>query len=120
MSAVELPRALRAEPDDERRGHPTAKSIVDYIFRWMGKKFLSTDRQEEIGILSPEVRARLAQSYAALEGQDCGRCGRGAGRSPAGGPDGAVQRVRGRPGVRSLWCANGADTQLLHVPRLWD
>ncbi len=45
-----------------------AKSIVDYIFRWMGKKFLTTDQQEEVGILSPEVRARLAQSYAALEG----------------------------------------------------
>jgi ribonucleoside-diphosphate reductase alpha chain len=46
-----------------------AKSIVDYIFRWMGKKFLSTDQQEEIGILSPEVRARLAASYNALEGK---------------------------------------------------
>ncbi len=44
-----------------------AKSIVDYIFRWMGKKFLSTDQQEEIGILSPEVRARLTQAYSALE-----------------------------------------------------
>ncbi len=44
-----------------------AKSIVDYIFRWMGKKFLTTDQQEEIGILSPEVRARLAQAYNALE-----------------------------------------------------
>ncbi len=42
----------------------TAKSIVDYIFRWMGKKFLTVDQQEEIGILSPEVRARLAQGYA--------------------------------------------------------
>ena len=29
-----------------------AKSIVDYIFRWMGKKFLSTDQQEEAGILT--------------------------------------------------------------------
>jgi ribonucleoside-diphosphate reductase alpha chain len=46
----------------------TAKSIVDYVFRWMGKKFLSTDQQEEIGILSPEVRARLAASYSVLEG----------------------------------------------------
>jgi len=45
-----------------------AKSIVDYIFRWMGKKFLTTDQQEEIGILSPEVRARLAQAYNAMEG----------------------------------------------------
>ena len=40
-----------------------AKSIVDYIFRWMGKKFLTTDQQEEIGILSPEVKARLAERY---------------------------------------------------------
>jgi len=46
-----------------------AKSIVDYIFRWMGKKFLSTDQQEEAGILSPEVKARLAQAYSALEGK---------------------------------------------------
>ncbi len=45
-----------------------AKSIVDYIFRWMGKKFLTTDQQEEAGILSPEVKARLAQAYATLEG----------------------------------------------------
>ena len=41
-----------------------AKSIVDYVFRWMGKKFLTTDQQEEIGILSPEVKARLAERYA--------------------------------------------------------
>jgi ribonucleoside-diphosphate reductase alpha chain len=42
----------------------TAKSIVDYIFRWFGKKFLTPDQQEEVGILSPEVKARLAQRYA--------------------------------------------------------
>src|SRR5262249_46947353 len=42
-----------------------AKSIVDYVFRWMGKKFLTVDQQEEIGILSPEVRARLSAAYAA-------------------------------------------------------
>jgi ribonucleoside-diphosphate reductase alpha chain len=42
----------------------TAKSIVDYIFRWFGKKFLSADQQEEAGILSPEVKARLAERYA--------------------------------------------------------
>ena len=41
-----------------------AKSIVDYIFRWFGKKFLTTDQQEAAGILSPEVKARLAQQYS--------------------------------------------------------
>ena len=35
-----------------------AKSIVDYIFRWFGKKFLTVDQQEEVGILSTEVKAR--------------------------------------------------------------
>jgi ribonucleoside-diphosphate reductase alpha chain len=45
-----------------------AKSIVDYIFRWMGKKFLTADQQEEAGILTPEVKARLAQAYQTLEG----------------------------------------------------
>ncbi len=41
-----------------------AKSLVDYIFRWMGKKFLTAEQQEEAGILSPEVKARLAAAYA--------------------------------------------------------
>src|SRR5436189_203556 len=41
-----------------------AKSIPDYVFRWMGKKFLSADQQEEAGILSPEVKARMAERYA--------------------------------------------------------
>jgi ribonucleoside-diphosphate reductase alpha chain len=43
-----------------------AKSIPDYVFRWMGKKFLDADDQEALGILSPEVRARLAQQYNGL------------------------------------------------------
>jgi ribonucleoside-diphosphate reductase alpha chain len=42
----------------------TAKSIVDYIFRWFGKRFLTPEQQEEAGILSPEVKARLAERYA--------------------------------------------------------
>jgi ribonucleoside-diphosphate reductase alpha chain len=58
------PSGMTNDPDIR-----AAKSIVDYIFRWMGKKFLSTDQQEEIGILSPEVRARLAASYNALQGK---------------------------------------------------
>jgi ribonucleoside-diphosphate reductase alpha chain len=41
-----------------------AKSIVDYIFRWFGKKFLSPEQMEEAGILTPEVKARLAAQYA--------------------------------------------------------
>jgi ribonucleoside-diphosphate reductase alpha chain len=47
-----------------------AKSIVDYLFSSMGKK-LSVGKQEEIGILSPEMRARLAEGY-----RNCARSGR--------------------------------------------
>ncbi len=49
-----------------------AKSIVDYVFRWMGKKFLDADKQQELGIMSPEVRKRLAESYAILENGETG------------------------------------------------
>src|SRR5204862_1005995 len=34
------------------------------IFRWMGKRFLDADQQEEIGILYAEVKARLAERYS--------------------------------------------------------
>src|SRR5258706_5119141 len=41
----------------------SAKSIVDYIFRWFGKRFLTAEQQEEAGILSAEGKARLAARY---------------------------------------------------------
>jgi ribonucleoside-diphosphate reductase alpha chain len=65
---------MRFEPSGQTNDPDirVAKSIVDYVFRWMGKKFLTPDQQEEIGILSPEVRARLAQAYSALEGGTAG------------------------------------------------
>ncbi len=35
---------------------PIAKSLVDYIFRWLGSKFLPADARERLGIISREVR----------------------------------------------------------------
>ena len=69
---------MRFEPSghDERPDIRVAKSIVDYIFRWFGKKFLTVDQQEEIGILTPEVQG---PARAGL------RRGRGR-RSPAASP----------------------------------
>jgi ribonucleoside-diphosphate reductase alpha chain len=60
---------LRFEPSGTTndRDIPNAKSIVDYVFRWFGKKFLTVDQQEDIGILTPEVKARLASAYASGE-----------------------------------------------------
>jgi ribonucleoside-diphosphate reductase alpha chain len=37
---------------------PFAKSMPDYIMRWLASRFLDTDTQEELGILTAEVRAR--------------------------------------------------------------
>jgi ribonucleoside-diphosphate reductase alpha chain len=39
---------------------PFAKSMPDYIMRWLASRFLDTDAQEELGILTAEVRARKA------------------------------------------------------------
>jgi ribonucleoside-diphosphate reductase alpha chain len=58
------PSGLTNDPDIR-----SAKSIVDYVFRWMGKKFLTVDQQEEVGILTPEVRARLADQYNGVAGE---------------------------------------------------
>jgi ribonucleoside-diphosphate reductase alpha chain len=44
---------------------PFAKSMPDYILRWLASRFLDADLQEELGILTPEVRARKAAQDAA-------------------------------------------------------
>jgi ribonucleoside-diphosphate reductase alpha chain len=44
---------------------PFAKSMPDYIMRWLGSRWLDVDTQEELGILTPEVRARKAAQEAA-------------------------------------------------------
>jgi ribonucleoside-diphosphate reductase alpha chain len=45
---------------------PFAKSMPDYIMRWLASRFLDVDAQEELGILTPEVRARKAAQDATL------------------------------------------------------
>ena len=52
------PSGLTNDPDIR-----VAKSIPDYIFRWMGKRFLDTDSQADLGIMSQAVRDRMAESY---------------------------------------------------------
>jgi ribonucleoside-diphosphate reductase alpha chain len=44
---------------------PFAKSMPDYIMRWLASRFLDVDAQEELGILTPAVRARQAAREAA-------------------------------------------------------
>ena len=50
---------------------PFAKSMPDYIMRWLASRFLDADTQEELGILTPEVRARkMAEDAAMSTGSD--------------------------------------------------
>jgi ribonucleoside-diphosphate reductase alpha chain len=44
---------------------PFAKSMPDYIMRWLASRFLDAEAQEDLGILTPEVRARQAAQQAA-------------------------------------------------------
>src|SRR5438105_2276972 len=37
---------------------PFAKSMPDYIMRWLASRFLDADTQEDLGILTPAVRAK--------------------------------------------------------------
>jgi ribonucleoside-diphosphate reductase alpha chain len=44
---------------------PFAKSMPDYIMRWLASRFLDVDAQEDLGILTPQVRARKSAQEAA-------------------------------------------------------
>jgi ribonucleoside-diphosphate reductase alpha chain len=39
--------------------------MPDYIMRWLASRFLDADTQEDLGILTPEVRARKMAEEAA-------------------------------------------------------
>jgi len=47
--------AARAERPHQRPDIWVAKSIPDYIFRWMGKRFLDTEVAGHLGIMSRPV-----------------------------------------------------------------
>jgi ribonucleoside-diphosphate reductase alpha chain len=59
---------VRFEPQGFTRNPeiPIAKSIIDYMFRWLASRFLSTEKQEEIGIIHRDPGD--AESPSAFEG----------------------------------------------------
>jgi ribonucleoside-diphosphate reductase alpha chain len=64
---------------------PFAKSMPDYIMRWLCSRFCDADLQEELGILTPEVRRRKAQQEALLRGDEpASRAGNGHGSDGEG------------------------------------
>jgi len=89
---------------------PFAKSMPDYIMRWLASRFLDVDLQEELGILTPEVRARKAA-------QDAASSHAGDTAGPANGTNGAEAKANGNgaggPGAGGGGAAaSGADASI--------
>jgi ribonucleoside-diphosphate reductase alpha chain len=59
---------MRFEPEGITQNPeiPFAKSMPDYIMRWLASRFLDVDTQEELGIMTAAVRARKAAQDALL------------------------------------------------------
>ncbi len=80
---------MRFEPEGITQNPeiPFAKSMPDYIMRWLASRFLDAEVQEDLGILTPEVRARKqAQDAATSIGSDTAGPAQGDGGSGAAGP----------------------------------
>src|SRR2546423_9560308 len=74
---------------------PFAKSMPDYIMRWLASRFLDADTQEELGILTPAVRAKKS-------GEDVAVGADGGGSAPTNG--GAYSPPRARTQATATAC----------------
>jgi ribonucleoside-diphosphate reductase alpha chain len=65
---------VRFEPEGITRNPeiPFAKSMPDYIMRWVASRYGDADLHEELGILTAEIRARKAAEAAAMRGDTAG------------------------------------------------
>jgi ribonucleoside-diphosphate reductase alpha chain len=70
---------------------PFAKSLPDYIMRWLASRFLDTDVQEDLGIMTPEVRARKMAEESLV-----------AGRSDTAGPENGGNGGTTKPAAAAL------------------
>jgi ribonucleoside-diphosphate reductase alpha chain len=98
---------------------PFAKSMPDYIMRWLASRFLDTDVQEELGILTPAVRARAASQDTAQSVTASDTAGpTGGNDAPASAPNGAPKAAGGNGGGSSAPTAALTDTPPVVPARL--
>ncbi len=121
---------------------PFAKSMPDYIMRWLASRFIDDpEALEDLGILTEEVRARREAEHAGLEtdtnGSGNGHANGGNGHAngttepeaeakPAAealtdissGPPGGDVRPRARPRLRPVRRHDAAHRLLLHLLEL--
>jgi ribonucleoside-diphosphate reductase alpha chain len=97
---------------------PFAKSLPDYIMRWLASRFLEPDVQEELGILTEEVRARKAAEEAGGTNggnghSGNGHSGNGSGNGQANGSAEAKVETDPKPAASAL-----TDTPPVHPAAL--
>jgi ribonucleoside-diphosphate reductase alpha chain len=80
---------------------PFAKSMPDYIMRWLASRFLDTDTQEELGILTPEVRARKAAQDALMRGDTAAPVETNGGNGHASGGNGSP-KAEAKPAASAM------------------
>ena len=93
---------------------PFAKSMPDYIMRWLASRFLDADTQEELGILTPAVRAKKAGQDTAV-GVDGGGSVAAVQRRRQAGPARAPHRQLPGHHVPGPAGRSGADRAGAHV-----
>jgi ribonucleoside-diphosphate reductase alpha chain len=91
---------------------PFAKSMPDYIMRWLASRYCDADLQEELGILTQEVRARKAAQEALMRGDTAGPpepeeshsgdAGNGAPKGSGGKANPKAGRREARPAASAL------------------
>jgi ribonucleoside-diphosphate reductase alpha chain len=88
---------------------PFAKSMPDYIMRWLASRFLDVEAQEELGILTAEVRARQAALEAAQSISSSDTAGPAAGQRGADDAGGGAASSDGpaNGGADSSGAGNG-------------
>jgi ribonucleoside-diphosphate reductase alpha chain len=81
---------------------PFAKSLPDYIMRWLASRFLDADVQEELGIMTAEVKARKAAQEAAMRGDTAGPANGGGSNGQSNGDGASGAGVPAAPAASAL------------------
>jgi ribonucleoside-diphosphate reductase alpha chain len=97
---------------------PFAKSMPDYIMRWLASRFLDTDIQEELGILTPAVRARMSAQNTAQSVSASDTAGPTNEDQPASAAKNGAPKASGGNGGSSAPTASLTDTPPVVPARL--
>ncbi len=115
---------------------PIAKSLMDYIFRWMASRFMPQEDRDRLGIIrrdgddDPGTRrdrrrrhrqraaARRRRRRASAVSPRCARCRRRPRCGTGGEPARRLRQPGRRPVVQRVRQPHGAQRRLLQVPQL--